>query len=89
MSLFRRNWQRRDLLGDVSQIKEEYLKRDKLIELCWKGVPWVGGSGMNSWHQLRGKIVGKGRDSLLGENGWPKLPLGIRNEEIVGLTEDL
>ena len=70
MALSRRNWQRRDLLGVISQIKEEYLKRDKLIELWWKEVPWVGGSGMNSWHQLRGKKVGKGGGgSILGKNG--------------------
>ena len=43
---------------------------------------------MKSWHQLRAKLVEEGRESIVGENGWPKLPLEIRNEEIVGIKED-
>ena len=88
MALFRHTRQRSDLLGDISKFKEEYLKRGKLIELGWKEVPWVDGSGLKSWHQLRAKLVEEGRGSIVGENGWPKLPLEIRNEEIVGIKED-
>ena len=48
MALFRHTRQRSDLLGDISKFKEEYLKRGKLIELGWKEVPWVDGSGLKS-----------------------------------------
>ena len=88
MALFRRTLQRSDLLGDISKFKEEYLKRGKLIELGWKEVPWVDGSGLKNWHQLRAKLVEEGRGSTVGENGWPKSPLEIRNEELVGIKED-
>ena len=86
--MFRRTRQRSNLLGDISKFKEEYLKRGKLIELGWKEVPWVDGSGLKNWHQLRAKLVEEERESIVGENGWPKLPLEIRNEEIVGIKED-
>ena len=88
IALFRRTRQRSDLLGDIGKFKEEYLKRGKLIELGWKEVPWLDGSGLKSWHQLRAKLVEEGRESIVGENGWPKLLIEIRNEEIVGIKED-
>ena len=68
MALFRRTHQRSDLLGDISKFKEEYLKRGRLIELGWKEVPWVDGSGLKSWHQLRAKLVEEGRGSIVGGN---------------------
>ena len=88
IALIRRTRQRSDLLGDISKFKEEYLKMGKLIEVGWKEVPWVDGSGLKSWHQLRAKLVEEGRESIVGGNGWPKLPLEIRNEEIVGIKKD-
>ena len=58
------------------------------MELGWKEVPCVDGSGMKRWHQLWAKLVEEGRRSIVVEKGWPKLPLEIRNEKIVGLKED-
>ena len=46
------------------------------------------GSVFNSWHQFRAKLFGEGRESIECENSKPKLPLEIRNEEIVGLTKE-
>ena len=75
-------------MGDISNFKEEYIKSGKLIELGWKEVQWVDGSGLKSWHQLRAKLVEEGRESIVGEKGWPKLPLEIRSEKIVGIKGD-
>ena len=86
MALFRRTRKGRDLLGDIIKFKEEYLKRDKSVELGWNEVPLVDGSGINSWHQLRTKLVGEG--STEDKNGWPKLQLESRKEEMVGLMGD-
>ena len=45
-------------------------------------------SGMNSWHQLKTKLIWEGRWSISVENDWTKSPLEIRNEEKVGLTKE-
>ena len=48
----------------------------------------MSGKKFYGWKVLGVKLVKEGRVSKVGENGWPKLPLEIRNDEIVGLTEE-
>ena len=45
------------------------------------------GSGMNSWHHLKTRLIWEGRWSISVENDWTKSPLEIRNEK-VGLTKE-
>ena len=51
-------------------------------------VPRVEVSRINSWHQLKAQLVGEGSASIVRENGRPKLPLEIPNEEIAGLGKE-
>ena len=36
---------------------------------------------------LKNKLTSEGKGGLVGENGWPKVPLEINNEEVVGLQD--
>ena len=77
-----------ELVASIKSFKGEYCNREKLMSIGWKEVPWVDGTGINNWEGLKSKLVTEGRGGLVGANGWPRVPLEIRNEEIVGLSND-
>ena len=87
--MFRTTRGRQDLLIEINEFKHQYYDRKKLISLGWKEVETVDGRGINSWSSLKNKLTIEGRGGLVGQNGWPKVPLAINNEEVVGLQESL
>ena len=87
--MFRTTRGRQDLLIEMNEFKHQYYDRKKLISLGWKEVETVDGRGINSWNSLKNKLTIEGKGGLVGENAWPKVPLAINNEEIVGLQESL
>ena len=80
---------RQDLLIEMNELKHQYYDRKKLISLGWKEVETVDGRVINSWNYLKNNLTIEGKGGLVGDNGWPKVPLSINNEEIVGLQESL
>ena len=38
-------------------------------------MPWVDGTVINNWEQLKLRLVSEGRVDMVGENGWPKVQL--------------
>ena len=87
--MFRTTRGRQDLLNEMNEFKHQYYERKKLISDGWKEEETVDGRSINSSNSLKNKLTIEGRGGLVGENGWPKLPLAINNEEIVGLRESL
>ena len=44
---------------------------------------------INSWNSFKNQLIVEGKGGLVAEIGWPKVPLSINNEEILGLKENL
>ena len=95
--MFRTTRGRQELLIEINEFKHQYYDRKKLISLGWKEVETVDGRGINKLNSLKNKLTIEGKGRLVGENGWPKVPLAInnkefvaiKNKEIVGLQESL
>ena len=87
--MFRTTRGRQDLLIEMNEFKHQYYDWKKLISLGWKEVETVDGRGINCWNSLKNKLTIDGKGRVVGENGWPKVPLAINNENIVGLQESL
>ena len=49
----------------------------------------VDGRVIKSWNSFKNQLMVESKGGLVAENGWPKVPLSINNEEIVGLKENL
>ena len=49
----------------------------------------VDGQVINSWNSFKNQLMVESKGGRVAENGWPKVPLSINNEEIVGLKENL
>ena len=73
----------------MNEFKNQYYDRKKLISLGWKEVETVDGRGIISWNSLMNKLTIEGKGGMVGENAWPKVPLPLNNDEIVGLQESL
>ena len=87
--MFRRTRGRQDLLSGVKEFKHHYYGRKKLTSVGWKELETDDGWVIYRWDFSKKpcNLTLEARGGLAEENGWPKVPLAINNEEIVGLQE--
>ena len=49
---------------------KEYYNRGSLVEIGWREVPWVDGTGIGNWEQSKLRLVSVGWGDIVGEHGW-------------------
>lgn len=71
----------------IAAFEEEVFGKEKMEWLGWSEVPSIDGSQVENWSDLKKAADEQGVGELLNSNGWPKVPLQVKNHRLFKMDE--